>query len=326
MTPNDSASPRPVAVGTAFYFTLGLGVLSLVMVPWQPAAFLQAVAYLCAAWGIHRNHAWSAYGLLLLTLVPFLILVVGQMSRMGQVGATAMGATTLFTLALLVVLFLAGRALDKQYGRRGSPWPWVGVTVLLGGFLGLFGLYQTPTGSMEPTLEVGDKVAVWKSAGKAPSRGQLIVHKYPVNHKDTFIKRVVGVPGDHIRIVNKQLYVNGTQQTEPYVIHTTKYMDAYRDNFPSEPMVPLFPGGTAMLQDNVLNGEVLVPEGHYFMLGDNRDSSLDSRYWGFVDQSEIIGTPKFVYYSSVPNTDPTSKENKMEILRVRWSRFFRPVN
>ena len=61
-------------------------------------------------------------------------------------------------------------------------------------------------------------------------------------------------------------------------------------------------------------------------IGDNRDSSLDSRYWGFVDQSEIIGTPKFVYYSSVPNTDPTGKESKLEILRVRWSRFFRPLS
>ncbi|HEY3836043.1 MAG TPA: signal peptidase I [Bryobacteraceae bacterium] len=326
MTPNDSDSPRPIAVGTAFYFTLGLGVLSLAMVPWQPGAFLQALIYLCAAWGIRRKHAWAAYGLALLTLVPILVMMGGQIARIGQAGAVAAGSAALFTLALLVVLFLAGRALERQYGRRGSPWPWMSVTVLLVAFLALFGLYQNPTGSMEPTLEPGDKLAVWKDKGNAPARGEMVVHIYPVHRNDTFIKRVVGLPGDRIRIVNKQLYINGTQQTEPYAEHTTSYVDSYRDNFPSEPTVPLFPGATSMLEHNVVNGEVVVPEGHYFVLGDNRDMSLDSRYWGFIDQSDIIGKPKFVYYSARPVGNPNGNESKLEILRVRWSRFFRPVS
>jgi signal peptidase I len=182
-----------------------------------------------------------------------------------------------------------------------------------------------PTGSMEDTLLVGDRIAVWRTYGAAPQRGEIVTHIYPVNRKDTFVKRVVGIPGDRIRMVNKQLFVNGAAVAEPYVIHRTSYMDSYRDNFPSEATVPLYPGAREMLTANVVNGEVVVPPGHYFVLGDNRDSSLDSRYWGFIAQSDIIGIPKFVYYS-VDAGDAVAAKGQLEILRVRWNRIFRKVS
>jgi signal peptidase I len=182
-----------------------------------------------------------------------------------------------------------------------------------------------PTGSMEKTLLVGDRIAVWKTHGAVPVRGEMVTHVYPVNRKDVFVKRIVAIPGDRVRITNKQLFVNGAAVSEPYVEHTTSYMDSYRDNFPSEPNTPLYPSGQEMLAKNVVNGEVVVPPGRYFVLGDNRDSSLDSRYWGFIEQADIIGTPKFVYYSVKPNENPSARESKLPILEVRWGRLFRKV-
>jgi signal peptidase I len=92
------------------------------------------------------------------------------------------------------------------------------------------------------------------------------------NPVEVFTKRIVGVPGDRLRIVNKQLYRNGAAAAEPYAKHATSYVDAFRDNFPSSTNMPrLAPVATAMLRDNVQAGEVVVPPGKYFVLGDNRD-------------------------------------------------------
>ena len=149
-------------------------------------------------------------------------------------------------------------------------------------FFAFFYLYQAPTGSMENTILVGDHIAAAKMPNRAPTRGEIVIHRFPVNRKDTFIKRVVGLPGDRIRIRNKKLIVNGQPQDEPYAIHTTSYVDLYRDNFPTRSDVSLYPGALDMLEKHVVNDEVVVPPGEYFVLGDNRDSSLDSRYWGFI--------------------------------------------
>ena len=132
---------------------------------------------------------------------------------------------------------------------------------------------------------------------KVPARGDIVVHIYPVDRKETFVKRVVALPGDRVRIVNKQLFINGSAVSEPYVQRKTSYVDSYRDNFPSEARVPLYPPAQAMLANNVANGEVVVPPHRYFVLGDNRDSSLDSRYWGFVPRENIIGKPLVIYWS-----------------------------
>ena len=203
---------------------------------------------------------------------------------------------------------------------RGTIAEWT-ITVLLLLFLTttLVQAFVIPTGSMEDTLLVGDHLLVDKLA-YAPSgpvskyvlpyeqvkRGDIIVFRYPVDITQTFVKRCMGVPGDRIRIINKQVYLNGVKLDEPYKVNKTDYIDSYRDNFPGEPNANVYPGAIDMLQHHVVNGEVVVPPGYYFAMGDNRDSSLDSRYWGFVPRENIIGKPLIIYWSY---DAPTSELN-----------------
>jgi signal peptidase I len=134
-------------------------------------------------------------------------------------------------------------------------------------------------------------------------RGDIIVFRYPVDIRQTFVKRAIGVPGDHIRLVNKKLILNGHEVSEPYVYHKSDLIDSYRDNFPSEPNVHVAESAMDMLTNHVENGDVVVPPGYVFAMGDNRDSSLDSRYWGFVPRDNIIGKPLIIYWSYDAPTD-----------------------
>lgn len=200
---------------------------------------------------------------------------------------------------------------------RGAIAEWA-ITILLLLFLTttLVQAYVIPTGSMEDTLLIGDHLLVDKMAF-APSgaiskhllpysdvkRGDIIVFRYPVDITMTFVKRAIGIPGDRIRVVNKQVYRNGVKLDEPYKVNKSDQIDAYRDNFPSEPNSMVYPGAMDMLQNHVVNGEVVVPPGTVFAMGDNRDSSLDSRYWGFVPRENIIGKPLIIYWSYDAPTD-----------------------
>lgn len=194
---------------------------------------------------------------------------------------------------------------------RGTIAEWtVTILLLLFGTTTLVQAFVIPTGSMEDTLLIGDHLLVDKLA-YAPAgpvskyvlpysqvkRGDIIVFRYPVDIRQTFVKRVVGIPGDRIRIENKQLYLNDRKMDEPYKFHKHDYFDSYRDNFPGEPNVRLSESGQQMLERNVVNREVVVPPNSFFAMGDNRDSSLDSRYWGFVPRENIIGKPLIIYWS-----------------------------
>jgi len=200
---------------------------------------------------------------------------------------------------------------------RGTIAEWtVTILLLLFGTTTLVQAFVIPTGSMEDTLLIGDHLLVDKLT-YAPSgaiskyllpysdvrRGDIIVFRYPIDIRQTFVKRVVGVPGDRLKVIRKQLYLNGVELKEPYKFHKTEYFDSYRDNFPSEPNVRLYEPAQVMLEKNVENGEVVVPPGNYFAMGDNRDSSLDSRYWGFVPRENIIGKPLVIYWSYDAPTD-----------------------
>jgi signal peptidase I len=201
--------------------------------------------------------------------------------------------------------------------QRGTIAEWT-ITVLLLLFLTttLVQAFVIPTGSMEDTLLVGDHLLVDKLS-YAPGgpvskhllpylpvkRGDIIVFRYPVDIQQTFVKRCMGVPGDRIRMVNKQVYLNGVKLDEPYKVNKTEYIDSYRDNFPGEPNANVYPGAIDMLEHHVVNGEVVVPANVYFAMGDNRDSSLDSRYWGFVPRENIIGKPLIIYWSYAATTD-----------------------
>jgi signal peptidase I len=128
-------------------------------------------------------------------------------------------------------------------------------------------------------------------------RGDIIVFRYPIDIKQTFVKRAIGIPGDHLKIGNRQVYVNGKRLNEPYKVHKSPIPDSYKDNFPSEPNTMVYPEAIAMLEKTVQNGEIVVPPDKYFAMGDNRDNSLDSRYWGFVPRENIIGKPLVIYWS-----------------------------
>lgn len=206
--------------------------------------------------------------------------------------------------------------------------------------------FQIPTGSMENTLLVGDFLLVDKLhfAGDAGSgrvlpyaniqRRDIIVFYYPVDPKQFLVKRVIGLPGDHIRLRNRTVYVNGVAQHENYVVHKTWNSDYYRDNFPAmEPNSPeIDRGWRDQFPNFVENGEIVVPANDYFVLGDNRDQSLDSRYWGFVPRANIIGRP-LVIYLSVRGSGPAGSSDKLSnsgmlahwLHMARWDRMFRLV-
>jgi signal peptidase I len=167
-------------------------------------------------------------------------------------------------------------------------------------------------------------------------RGDIIVFRYPVDIQQTFVKRCIGVPGDRIKLIDKKLVLNGHEVKEPYVYNKTEYIDSYRDNFPSEPNVRVVESASDMLNNHVVNGEVVVPPGYYFAMGDNRDSSLDSRYWGFVPAGNIIGKPLIIYWSYDAPTEALSKpmisiDHLLDLVqhfpsKTRWRRTFNLIH
>jgi len=227
---------------------------------------------------------------------------------------------------------------------RGVIAEWtVTIILLLFGTTTLVQAFVIPTGSMEDTLLVGDHLLVDKLAF-APAgavskyvlpysdvkRGDIIVFRYPIDIKQTFVKRAIGVAGDHIKLVNKQLFLNGHSVNEPYKVNKSGYIDSYRDNFPSEPNSMVYAPALQMLQNNQVNNEIVVPPNSVFAMGDNRDFSLDSRYWGFVPRENIIGKPLVIYWSYDAPTEQLASSSigaaHLEDLalhffsKTRWSR------
>jgi len=171
--------------------------------------------------------------------------------------------------------------------------------------------FQIPSESMMDTLLVGDYLLVNKLCyGERGAdnylvpyqkieRGDIVVFHYPVDPKQHFVKRVIGIPGDKLRLVNKQVFINGVPLNEPYVRFLPSN-DLFRDNFPRLDLSVVLPGGGKWwleMRKLVEDGQLIVPDGHYFVMGDNRDDSEDSRYWGFVPRENIIGRPLLIYWS-----------------------------
>ncbi|HEY2911927.1 MAG TPA: signal peptidase I [Candidatus Angelobacter sp.] len=207
--------------------------------------------------------------------------------------------------------------------------------------------FQIPSGSMENTLLVGDFLLVDKlhyaglpgSAHLLPygkiERGDIVVFYFPVDASQFLVKRVIGMPGDHIRLRDKVVYVNGNPLQENYAIHKQWMPDGYRDNFPNQRGYSrdIDRRWRYELSNYVNGGELVVPPDHYFVMGDNRDNSLDSRYWGFVPRANIVGRP-LVIYLSVRGSEPGRSSDKLihsgQILAhlldlARWDRMFRLV-
>lgn len=187
--------------------------------------------------------------------------------------------------------------------------------------LGLFALtfifqnFAIPSSSMENTLLIGDHVLVdritlapaahWAPFVyyRKPHRGDIIVFFKPTAEPNGvhlyLVKRLVGVPGDHIHLIDGTVYINGVAQKEPYArVANEPY--PYRDDFPDIPPPPdsdVTAEWALDLPNHIQNGDLVVPHGYYFAMGDNRPNSLDSRYWGLVPRGNIVGRPLFVYWS-----------------------------
>jgi signal peptidase I len=276
----------------AFWSAIVLGLLALTADSVVVGAGLAGL-FFAAAWGIRRGRRWAAVLAAYIMLMPFLAQAV-RWDRQWDLMAVAV----LVSVTGASLFLRAARRLDSATSPSGQAWPWIGA--IAGLFAATLWLrpMMMPAGSMADTLRTGDfyfAETLTVGLGRTPQRGELIVFRYPADRRRIFTKRVVGIPGDRIRIADKRLYRNGVAVAEPYATHQTEYVDSFRDNFPSLPQFALAAQGTEMLSRNVEGGEVVVPRGHYFVLGDNRDNSLDSRYWGFVPQGDVLARPVIVY-------------------------------
>jgi signal peptidase I len=241
---------------------------------------------------------------------------------------------------------MSGKESQEQ---RGFVAEWaVTLVLLLFGMTALAQAFVIPTGSMEGTLLIGDHVIVDRLAYAPPGdvtrrvlpyddvhRGDIIVFRDPLDLSRNLVKRAMGMPGDRIHMENKVVYLNGHPLTEPYVVHKTSAIFPYRDTFPAGFWPSLRPEAAAMLSADVRNGELVVPPDYVFAMGDNRDESDDSRFWGLVPRKNIVGKPVLVYWSyDAPTEDLTDPSvNVRHVLdiavhfptKTRWSRTLRLV-
>jgi signal peptidase I len=200
------------------------------------------------------------------------------------------------------------------------------------------------------TLLIGDHVLVDKmvfsphgavSGALLPyrgvRRGDIIVFRYPLMISQDYVKRAIGLPGDHIRLVDRKLMLNGKLVDEPYAVHShPDSPDLYRDNFPEGAhSFMLRPRAQEMIDDHVKDGELVVPQGFVFAMGDNRDDSDDSRFWGLVPVENIVGTPIIIYWSFDTDTAALTNGNigidhivdvvSHFFTKTRWSRTFKLI-
>ena len=217
--------------------------------------------------------------------------------------------------------------------------------------------FRIPSESMERTLLVGDFLLVNKMLYAPPgpwrsllpyrdvARGDVVVFRFPLDPSDYVVKRVIGVPGDRIHLHDGVVYLNGLPLHEPYAVYEAAYRDQFRDQFPAGVFTD--PGVDTHwwleMRGNLSGEDLVVPAGSYFVLGDNRNHSRDSRYWGFVPRAAILGRPFVIYFSlrrpSATDT-PTLPDDKMDKLDrsghasdpvngladfARWDRMLRVV-
>ncbi len=201
--------------------------------------------------------------------------------------------------------------------------------------------YKIPTGSMTPTLKVGDFVFAYKLnygvtipfsggeriAGRMPLRGDVVVFRFPGHENTSYVKRVVGLPGDHIQIKNKKLFVNGIQAqyvpASPDIIGdlpSKEYYSVYNEESYGSTHFIIY-NQTQKSSESADFGPVIVPPKNVFVLGDNRDSSDDSRYWGSVPVKNIEGQVVLVWLS----LDWLNRWGTDQMPQVRWDRVFQAV-
>jgi signal peptidase I len=230
---------------------------------------------------------------------------------------------------------------------------WVTSVIVIAVFVMSFIVqaFVIPSDSMENTLLVGDYLLVDKidyANGGIWSpllpytkikRGDIVVFHYPVNPQLHFVKRVIGLPGDRVHLWRKQVFVNGEAVAEPYTIHRSSQFNFYRDDFPDTRYIDgnVDPHWWIQMRKLIEDHDLIVPEGNYFVLGDNRDDSLDSRYWGFVPKANIVGRPLLIYWSVKSDGEDLRQGRNATLRRVlgrvervfqgtRWHRTMKVVH
>jgi signal peptidase I len=196
--------------------------------------------------------------------------------------------------------------------------------------------FEIPSSSMENTLLIGDHVFV-NRVQFAPrtswigplipyrdiKRGDIVVflHPNPAENGMYVVKRIMGIPGDRIHLKDGVVYRNGEALKEPYTLYTPGFgFVDYRDNFPAVPPSESYnvaPYWEQELPTHIQNGDLVVPPDHYFAMGDHRDVSLDSRFWGFIPKENVIGRPMFIYWSFETPSDQYLKTSFSE--RIQWA-------
>lgn len=231
------------------------------------------------------------------------------------------------------------RELNKRRSGWDFIWEWtkiLAVSIVLFGVIRTFFVeaFKIPSGSMENTLQIGDFLLVNKLVYGAevpfthkrlprlrdPQRGDVIVFEYPEDPTKNFVKRLVGLPGDTLEMREGSLVRNAKRVPELYVEHTDPDIDPSPEDFRWQRdyvirSAPTVASGYHPSRNNW--GPLIVPKGNYFVLGDNRDNSLDSRYWGFVPDSLVKGRPFVIYYSYAPDTLNSSFA---WLTHIRWTR------
>ncbi len=250
---------------------------------------------------------------LIIYLAPFLLtplLILGLYSRF-VIYCLVLFALFIFTYYVLVIFDAVriAKIFNTQYSLKKYNEVIIYIVIFLFAVIINFSVqgfiknstiraYKLPAASMEPTLLTGDYILVdLREKAKNPQKKDLVVFEYPQDPSKDFVKRVVAVSGDIVEIKDKQLIVNGNIIREDYVIHkdatTYPIITSPRDQF----------------------GPVAVPVNSYFVMGDNRDHSLDSRFWGFVSKNEIKGTVKNIYWSRDRKTST-----------IRWNRIGKKIS
>ncbi|HET9216607.1 MAG TPA: signal peptidase I [Terriglobia bacterium] len=244
---------------------------------------------------------------------------------------------------------MAGETYKKSTAREYFESLAITVILALFGTTFIVQAFKIPTPSMEDNLLVGDHLLVNKFAFGAPGsitdavlplreihRGDVIVFKYPRDLSKHYVKRVIGLPGDRIHVVDSDVFVNGEVLAEPY---KQLIPNRYREDFPGHQ-------GSSFYQQDGISGwyeafregkDVVVPEGKYFAMGDNRDNSADSRFWGFVPRELVVGKALIIYWSYESDPEAYRQTQVRDVLRqtvdlvtnffgkTRWSRTFKII-